>query len=299
MAIARSAFQNRLRDIYARADALMPLLSAVELPAALQAWLHRLQLLSGVPFQYLAPDENMLPPESIRFFYLDPNWMTALIDGAFSIGRNLTADSNTPTLALDAAVSPALTGRLRAAAGAGRALALGQAIPPTTLEVVSGFLLRSSLVPAYPGMGVYAYDQDGAPLTILRLERLGDSSDTLICLIEGDAQKIDIHEAPEHLHYGIDDYTYTPADGKVTAQKHVHPFTVTRDGQVVLEPNTISVEIGNCFRPDAPRTLKIAALAAQLAATADPKLPYLNAAQMGFEMTQGVGQVSFTENTTL
>ena len=51
----------------------------------MSAWLAGLQTLAGVPFAYLVPDARMLPPESIRFFAVDPNWTTALTDGALSL----------------------------------------------------------------------------------------------------------------------------------------------------------------------------------------------------------------------
>ena len=57
------------------------------LPGDVLAWFGNLAMLQGVPFSYLVPDERMLPPESIRFFHVDQNWIDALIDGAFSIGR--------------------------------------------------------------------------------------------------------------------------------------------------------------------------------------------------------------------
>jgi hypothetical protein len=47
--------------------------------------LKELELLRGVPFNYLVPDERMLPSESIRFFYLDWFWIKCLQDGALSI----------------------------------------------------------------------------------------------------------------------------------------------------------------------------------------------------------------------
>ena len=34
----------------------------------------------------------MLPPESIRFFYLDPGWIKCLLEGACSVGRTSTVD---------------------------------------------------------------------------------------------------------------------------------------------------------------------------------------------------------------
>lgn len=40
-------------------------------PGELRGWLARLRLLQGVPFSYLVADAQLLPRESIRFFYLD------------------------------------------------------------------------------------------------------------------------------------------------------------------------------------------------------------------------------------
>jgi len=47
------------------------------LPAEVAGFLAHLRLLETVPFQYLVPDDDLLPPESIRFFYLDRNWTDA------------------------------------------------------------------------------------------------------------------------------------------------------------------------------------------------------------------------------
>ncbi|NJL53322.1 MAG: hypothetical protein HC930_16165 [Hydrococcus sp. SU_1_0] len=55
----------------------------------LNEWLKELALLNGVPFNYLVPDEQMLPQESIRFFHLDWFWVECLLDGAFSLGSGL------------------------------------------------------------------------------------------------------------------------------------------------------------------------------------------------------------------
>src|SRR5882724_11094922 len=56
------------------------------LPEQMQSWLTDLCLLYGVPFHNLVIDDRMLPPESIRFFYIDRNWIEALVDGVFSVG---------------------------------------------------------------------------------------------------------------------------------------------------------------------------------------------------------------------
>jgi hypothetical protein len=65
---------------------------APPLPDAVSAWFESLRKLEGVPFDYLVPDERMLPLESIRFFRVDNKWVGCLLDGAFSIGRVAGSD---------------------------------------------------------------------------------------------------------------------------------------------------------------------------------------------------------------
>ena len=73
----------------------LPYLSATNffVPEDISSWFKSLRKLEGVPFNYLVPDERMLPPESIRFFRVDPTWVDCLADGAFSIGRVASSDS--------------------------------------------------------------------------------------------------------------------------------------------------------------------------------------------------------------
>jgi hypothetical protein len=294
---SRTNFQQKIAATFADPAAIQAALDTVQLPEALSDWLARLRLLKGVPFNYLVPDEGMLPPESIRFFYVDMNWVDALLDGAFSIGRNLTTTENASTNNFDAALTPAVDQHSRGRVTNIRAQALGTPAPVSTLQVVSGFLLRSSVVSAYKGIGVNVYPLGGTPqdpvielLTILRFEALGPNSDTLLCLVDGDADRVDIHEAPEHLHYGIDQYEYDAPVKKVTASKMIHTFTKS-GSQVTLSGSTTPLDLSNTFRLSSPRVLKMANLASQIA-----KLNNVNdidSAEMGFEMTQGVGMVSF------
>ena len=62
------------------------------IPQTVCQWLARLVLLYRVPFTYLVADERMLPPDSIRFFYLDPGWLKCLLEGACSVGRSGSGD---------------------------------------------------------------------------------------------------------------------------------------------------------------------------------------------------------------
>ena len=61
------------------------------MPAELRNWLVRLRLLEGVPFANLVADSELLPAESIRWFYLDRRWSDAIVQGALSVG---TANSD-------------------------------------------------------------------------------------------------------------------------------------------------------------------------------------------------------------
>ncbi len=63
-----------------------------DLPQPVSSWFESLRKLEGVPFNYLVPDERMLPAESIRFFRVDQSWLNCLADGALSIGRVATSD---------------------------------------------------------------------------------------------------------------------------------------------------------------------------------------------------------------
>ena len=293
----RTTFQSKIAAAFDDPATIESSLGDVLIPEVISKWLGRLRLLKGVPFNYLVPDEQMLPPESIRFFYLDMNWVDALIDGAFSIGRNLTRTEKTHTLNLDTAVKPAMHRHAREGALSIRAEALGMPAPVLSLQVVSGFLLRSTVVNAYKGIGANVYPQSGSPmLDILRFEPLGPNSDTLLCLVDGDAFKVDIHEAPEHLHYGIDKYEYDSSTKKITATKMIHTFT-KEGSKVILTGKTEPLErLPEAFRPNSPRVLKMTTLASQIA---ELNKPYpIGSAEMGFEMTQGVGMVSFKKDVS-
>ncbi|RYD68127.1 MAG: hypothetical protein EOP58_01395 [Sphingomonadales bacterium] len=271
------------------------------LPQPLQDWLARLRLLKGVPFGYLVPDERMLPPESIRFFTLDQGWVETMVDGAMSIGRTLGDKPDMALIPLEAAafahsapLALAVTPRLRA-------LALGVTPAPAPSGPITGFVLRSKVVSDTPGMGVNVYPQGHTPadhdkdptvdiqlLDILRYETLGDASDVVICLVAGEAYRVDIHQPPEQLHYGLD--VYEAPGGTVTATKKVHTFTIA-DGKVTLAPDFVAVDVSADFRPGGARVAKMAALGQSIATT--NKIAAVDAAEMGFEMVEGVGMVSF------
>ncbi|MEZ4685871.1 MAG: hypothetical protein R3B47_07325 [Bacteroidia bacterium] len=167
----------------------------IDMPDNIEQWLSKLSLLKGLPFNYLVPDERMLPVESIRYFYLDPSWVACLIDGAMSLGRvaGQTEPKHNPGAFLDT---------------------------HSEGQLVTGILLRSAVVKGWPALQVNGYDysawgnDDNAknntikkggvpvkPLPLLRMERL--SPNVLLCLFKGEARVVDIHEKPEVVHFGF------------------------------------------------------------------------------------------------
>lgn len=108
----------QMRALLARVD-VQDLLAALvrgEVMDPVTDWLARLALLLPVPFRHLVPDQQMLPPESLRFFYLDTGWIAALIDGALSIGVEGSRD-----LELHQAVSAPLVAAVAEKVGGVRA----------------------------------------------------------------------------------------------------------------------------------------------------------------------------------
>lgn len=52
-------------------------------------WILDRMYLDNIPPHYLISDPTHLPPESLRFFHIDRNWIDAMIDGALSIANHM------------------------------------------------------------------------------------------------------------------------------------------------------------------------------------------------------------------
>jgi hypothetical protein len=164
------------------------------LPSAIANWFRDLELLKNVPFNYLVPDAQLLPPECIRFFWVDSYWVDCLQDGAFSIGRvtkeDIKIDRQTRTMD-------------RSRSGEDK--------------TITGFLLHSEVVSGWPGLEIEGYanpvtglDFVGPDnkLTILRRERLSDT--ILLCLFEGEVKTVDLSIKGSSVNCGVD-----PIEGSV------------------------------------------------------------------------------------
>ncbi len=178
-------------------------------------WLARLLLLEMVPFEHLVPDPAMLPlvapaaagpaappvTGSVRFFYVDPNWTGALLDGATSIGLGSSLQTffhqmTAPVVAAAAAEAAAV--RRSTLQGADPGPGDG---PP---GLVAGMLLRSPLVTGWPNLAVRPLEADGTTLLkTLRLERMG--SGVLLALFDGVPSEVLISEPQEGFRFGLDE----------------------------------------------------------------------------------------------
>ncbi len=179
-------------------------------PPEIVAWLARLALLEGVPFVNLVPDARLLPAESIRFFYVDPNYVEALIDGALSVGVQSSRDTALNELTRDALHSavkrriPRLRQELR-----GSAPAVSENDPSGSEGNApkAGCLLRSATVSGWPGLEVQGYAESNGespsePLELLRMDRL--ASDVMLCLFSGVPAWVEVREPQESLAFGVE-----------------------------------------------------------------------------------------------
>lgn len=179
---------------------------AVELEAAGE-YLSRLLLLYPVPLAHLIPDERLLPPESIRFFFLDENWLDALFSGAMSIGLDCTRQE-----AFNRMISAALRHKTRIKMSEYRAKLVNSDKPQAVraAERIGGVLLRGGLVRHYRNMEI----ESDAP--VLRMQQM--TEDIMLCLFDGIPKRLEIKEPPEALHMGMkEEERRMLAEGKTAA----------------------------------------------------------------------------------
>lgn len=229
------------------------------IPAELREWLVRLRLLDGVPFAYLVADTELLPEESIRWFYVDRRWTDALVQGALAVGT-VNSDDRTQLTARYPAVRDELDQEernLRRHPGSDRYA--GDAGP------ISGFLLRSRAVSGWPALHVRAFSLEPAAaddaripedgpgrMRLLRLERLAPA--VLLCLFDGIPKVVHVEEPRQGVQFGFD---ATGEDDNVRAT--LRPRNATTFANLPGGPITVP------FRAGAPGVVDIQQLERKLA----------------------------------
>jgi hypothetical protein len=197
---------------------------------AIATWLGRLALLQGVPFNHLVPDARMLPAESLRFFYLDRDWISALLDGALAIGLGTSEESSVQDV-----LSAKLHQLALESALAARASALGQSPPPAPAGPSSGFLLRSALTRGWPGVTVSGR-RAGAEVQLLRMDAV--QPDLLFVIFAGVPDTVTLEEPHEGLAFGVE-------EAGVVVVRTLQGATVASGAEVAI------------YDPDAPQTPRV------------------------------------------
>jgi hypothetical protein len=151
-------------------------------------WIDRKLLLYGIPFHYLVTDPSHLsttpdginvrgkidlPPEALRFFHIDDNWLDCFLDGALSTANHLDPIDDTVRRAIKQIYNEYLKSTKR----------------PTPRY---GFLLRSSIVKSIPDLRVTTryrksdghggWTEDGERDPVLRHTKIDEY--TILTLLE-------------------------------------------------------------------------------------------------------------------
>ena len=244
-----------------------------EPPPQVLLWFNGLRKLVDIPFNYLVPREQMLPPESIRFFCIDRAWIASLLDGAASIGRVSRDD-------LDRDI-----GRIRSD-GNGRDKGLVTELAAAPSGAWSGVLLRSSVVSGWPGLLVNA-TAGGRTCPPVRIDRL--SPNILLAIFEGQFDRVSFHLQPELLHFGFDQ----TEDDTPKFFKRLRRADGVEDESVKVDPIPF---------PDAPTAARVFSASRLAAAMREafenkPGNPFKgsvpNSAQFALQMIEGVPRVTF------
>lgn len=232
-------------------------------PDGARSWLAALRLLSGVPFQHIVADERLLPPESVRFFYVDRAWTDALVQGALAVGAVTDADR-----ALLQQLYPAVRDDLDQAERLVRVT--GGEGETGTADALTGMLLRSQAVSGWPGIHVNAYraevadtspQADPSRLQLMRLETLAPS--VLLAIFDGVPEIVHVDEPRHGVQFGVDE------DGGSGPGNWSYTLTVRRNAAAdgdLSESTAPGDRIQVPFRANAPGVLDMTALQQQIVA---------------------------------
>jgi hypothetical protein len=238
-------------------------------PRELRRFMARLRLLHGVPFNYLVPDAELLPIESIRFFYIDRAWTDALVQGALSIGTISSADR-----AQLEAVYPHIRDEVDTAERYVREPRAEKKLAGDG-GTITGFIMRSRAVSGWPNMHVRAYSRDLLPddalttaaeshpdrMKVLRLERLAPA--VLLVLFDGVPAVVHIEEPRQGIQFGVRlDTDAPPAQRRAKVQVRNN---ATGDPVPPKDDITAANSVDVPFRRNAPGVINLAELRKRLA----------------------------------
>lgn len=157
-------------------------LAAGNVPESVKQFLESMDRLERLPLSYLIPQSEMLPPESLRFFYLDKSFIEAMKDGAMSIGRNCSRDAEHDTV---------LQIQLKTA---------GMSVNMEKIQ--TGFFLRSVLISGWNNIIVNCIDEYGETMRVIQRKLFGN--EILLVIAEGKIAEVELAEPLETICFGIE-----------------------------------------------------------------------------------------------
>jgi hypothetical protein len=271
----------------------------VDIPYVIAIFIARLKLLYGLPFNYLVPDVRMLPPESLKFFYMDSGWLDALVEGALAIGTSTSGESSV-NQALSQVVHPAMNIK---AATVRKSLLGVQAAPGddniTPIANVTGFLLRSQVVTGWPGLEVHGFDSSQNALDLLRLDQVGPG--VLLCIFNGIVSQVKIQMHPEALHFGVDENLQDPTAPFTKSFRYITAVGSNQPGAQVPVAAVPPITLTNYYRTGSTTVLQMDSLASAIQSTLSQNNIYsgkFTSAEFALEMIEGVQEVVYQFSPT-
>lgn len=269
-------------------------------------WLANLGLLNNVPFENLVPHADLLPLESVRFFYVDSNWLDVLIQGALSIGIESSRDQHYQNImrqVLQSAVRDKMPAIRRKIIG-DWASTQPNAVDTVHPGSVCGLLLRSSVVAGWPGLEVNGYSRIktgnagetlvepdfSSHISPLRIERL--SGNVLLCLWPDIPAVITIDEPHEGIAFGFED----PPDEKGEGD-YLYLRSIDADNYgMPLDESTYYIDAKDGFIDDTTRIVDITGLKDKIGSTL-PDHPTLAIRDFAVQMVKVPEQGIFAAKT--
>jgi hypothetical protein len=218
------------------------------------------------------PDADLLPIESIRFFYVDRAWTDALVQGALSVGTITTADR---------AQLESVYSRIRDEVDEAERTVRrprGEERLQGTGGTITGFLMRSRAVSGWPNLHARAYARDvieddaltteaeshPSRMKVLRMERLAPA--VLLVLFDGVPAVVHIEEPRQGIQFGVRMDPQAPPSQR-RAKVKVRD-NLTGDPVPPTTAFTAANSVDVPFRRNAPGVINLAELRNRLAAKA-------------------------------
>lgn len=255
-------------------------------PGEIRRFLARLRLLHGVPFSYIVPDADLLPIETIRFFYLDRAWTDALVQGVLSVATITTVDR----VQLEA-VYPHIRNEVDEAERAIRR-PKEEARLQDKGGTITGFLMRSRLVSGWPNLHVRAYSRDVIEddaltteaeshpdrMKVLRMERLAPA--VLLVLFDGVPAVVHIEEPRQGIQFGVRIAENDPPNQRRVKVRDNNTGDPVPPKDDFTSGNSVVVP----FRKNAPGVINVTELRKRLAAKAPNSGGSLEPNEYGLQM---------------